>query len=164
MAFLFELFFEVRYFFLFGCQLIDAALAQLHLRNVEKVNGVFLQKLKPQITLKKVMSMRIKNVCARRLPDTLRMEIDGHLETLSGQELRQLFRRPGRVHLITELYFGELKLYLEKEYSAELEAVVSEKKLPVTLANEGDYINEYDFETPTVPFAYRIEPLKNFNG
>ena len=72
--------------------------------------------------------MRIKNVCARRLPDTLRMEIDGHLETLSGQELRQLFRRPGREHLITELYFGELKLYLEKEYSAELEAVVSEKK------------------------------------
>ena len=62
--------------------------------------------------------------------DVLRMEIDGHLETLSGQELRQLFRRLGRVHLITELYFGELKLYLEKEYSAELEAVVSEKNYP----------------------------------
>lgn len=52
MAFLFELFFEVRYLFLFGCQ------------------------------------------------------------------------------LITELYFGELKLYLEKEYSAELGAVVSEKNYP----------------------------------
>lgn len=68
------------------------------------------------------------------------------------------------VHLITELYSREIKLYLEKEYSAELEAVVSEKKLPVTLTIEGDYINKYDFETPSVPFAYRIEPLKNFNG
>ena len=31
--------------------------------------------------------------------------------------------------LITELYSGEIKLYLEKEYSAELEAVVSEKTI-----------------------------------
>lgn len=38
------------------------------------------------------------------------------------------------------------------------------KKLAVTLTKEGDYVNEYDFETPSVPFAYRIERLKNFTG
>lgn len=56
------------------CEL--AALAHLHLRNVDRISGIFLQQLQPEITLKKVMSLRVKNVCVRRLTDELRMDID----------------------------------------------------------------------------------------
>lgn len=56
------------------CEL--AALAQLHLPDVEKISGLFLKQLQPEITLKKVMSLRIKNVCARHFPNDLRMDVD----------------------------------------------------------------------------------------
>ncbi|MGB2365737.1 MAG: hypothetical protein ACPH5Z_05405 [Flavobacteriaceae bacterium] len=144
------------------CEL--AALAHLHLRNVDRISGIFLQQLQPEITLKKVMSLRVKNVCVRRLTDELRMDIDQKMEQLSPKSLRRLLGRPRRVHLITELYFGQLKLYLEKEYAVELETVKNRKKLPLSLFNEGDYINEYDFDNYSVPFAYRMEPLYKFNG
>lgn len=110
------------------------------------------------------MSLRIKNVCTRQLTNELRMDIDQKIEQLTPKKLRHLFGRPKRVHLITELYFGQLKLYLEKEYAIELETVKNRKNLPITLSNEGDYINEYDFDTYAVPFAYRMEPLYKFNG
>lgn len=121
------------------CEL--AALAHLHLRNVDRISGIFLQQLQPEITLKKVMSLRVKNVCVRRLTDELRMDIHQKMEQLSPKSLRRLLGRPRRVHLITELYFGQLKLYLEKEYAVELETVKNRKKLPLSLFNEGDYIN-----------------------
>ena len=144
------------------CEL--AALAQLHLRDVEKISGLFLKQLQPEITLNKVMSLRIKNVCARHLPNDLRMDVDQKIEQLDPKSMRQLFRHPRRVYLITELYYGQLKLYLEKEYAIELESVKKQKKLPLSLANEGDYTNEYDFDTHAIPFAYRMEPLYKFNG
>lgn len=121
-------------------------------------------KIKPSLNSKKIFSLRIKNVCARHLPNPLRMEIDEYLELLTNKELRKLLHRPRRVHLITELYFGQLKLYLEKNYATKIEATAKEQNLNLTLSNEGDYINEYDFDTYSLPFAYRMEPLHRFNG
>lgn len=144
------------------CEL--AALAHLHLRNVDRISGIFLRQLQPEITLQKVMSLRVKNVCMRQLTNELRMDIDQKIEQLTPKNLRHLFGRPRRVHLITELYFGQLKLYLEKKYAIELETVKNRENLPITLSNEGNYINEYDFDTYAVPFAYRMEPLYKFNG
>lgn len=144
------------------CEL--AALANLHLRNVEKVSGIFLNQLKPNLSSKKIFSLRIKNVCSRHLTNELRMEIDHHLEQLNTKEMRVLFLKPKRVNLITELYFGQLKLYLEKNYASEIEASAKEHNLNLTLFNEGEYINEYDFDTSSIPFAYRMEPLRRFNG
>ena len=92
------------------------------------------------------------------------MEIDHHLEQLNTKEMRALFLKPKRVNLITELYFGQLKLYLEKNYASEIEASAKEHNLNLTLFNEGEYINEYDFDTSSIPFAYRMEPLRRFNG
>lgn len=144
------------------CQV--AALAQLHLRNFEKVSGLFLQSLGAEWTEKKIMSMRIKSVCARVLPDPLRMKVDGMLEQLNAKQFRELIGPPGRVHLITELYYGALKLFIEKKFDAELQSSAQKNNVALTLVNEGEFINEYDFENTAVPFAYRLEKLKRFKG
>ena len=141
-----------------------AELAQMHLRNMEKVSGLFLQALGPEWTHKKVMSLRIQSVCARVMSNETRMEIDHFMEQLSAQQLRQLFGRPKRVQMITELYYGQLKLFIEKEFARQLETTSQQKQLSLQLSNEGEFINEYDFENTEVPFAYRMEGLKKFNG
>ena len=110
------------------------------------------------------MSMRIKSVCARVLPDPLRMKVDGMLEQLNAKQFRELIGPPGRVHLITELYYGALKLFIEKKFDAELQSSAQKNKVALTLVNEGEFINEYDFENTAVPFAYRLEKLKRFKG
>lgn len=57
-------------------------------------------------------------------------------------------------------------LYLKKQFDFQFPYTTAplEKTLHPLTANEGDYINEYDFDNYSVPFAYRMEPLYKFNG
>ena len=75
--------------------------------------------------------------------------------------------RGNSLELLEAIDLGETQVIFvtaHKEYAIELESVKKQKKLPLSLANEGDYINEYDFDTHAIPFAYRMEPLYKFNG
>ena len=144
------------------CEL--AALAQLEIGKVNKARSIFLQQIQPEIKLKKIISMKIEKVCVRILPNELRMNIDRALEPLSSKALRQLLGRPKRVHLISELYYGQLKMTLEKEVTTSLSLSDKGKNLPLDISKEGNTQMEYQFSTPEVPFAYRMEALEKFNA
>ena len=83
---------------------------------------------------------------------------------LTAKQFRELIGPPGWVHLITELYYGALKRFIEKKIDAELQSSAQKNNVALTLVNEGEFINEYDFENTAVPFAYRLEKLKRFKG
>ena len=144
------------------CEL--AALAQLEIDKVNKARGIFLQHIQSEMKLKKIISMKIEKVCVRVLPNELRMNIDRALESLSSKTLRQLLGRPKRVHLISELYYGQLKMIFEKEAAASLSLSDKGKNLPHEVSKEGNTQMEYQFSTPEVPFAYRMEALHGFNA
>jgi len=55
-------------------------------------------------------------------------------------------------------------LVIEKQYSTELEAIMKKSSLEVSGRSEGSHAVEYEFSQDNVPFAMRIERVRNFNG
>jgi hypothetical protein len=69
-----------------------------------------------------------------------------------------------RVYLITELYYGTIRLVIEKRYSTELESILKKADLEASGRSEGSHAVEYEFSHDNVPFAMRIEKVRTFNG
>jgi len=69
-----------------------------------------------------------------------------------------------RVFLITELYYGTIRILIEKQFSSELEASMKKVELSASGRSEGSHAVEYEFSHDNVPFAMRIERVRTFNG
>ena len=141
-----------------------AALAQMEWRSKYDIEGLLIQSIGPHWTREKIMSAHFKSISARVLPHETRMEIDDFLEPLSPKAFRAVLGKPKSVHMITELYYGQLKLFIGKKHETEFQNSLQKKNLNLTLTSRGSFINEYEFNNTTVPFAYRMEALKKFNG
>ena len=69
-----------------------------------------------------------------------------------------------RVFMITELYYGTIRMVVEKQYSTELDVLLQNTELEALSRIEGSHSVEYEFSHDNVPFAMRIERIRNFNG
>ena len=66
--------------------------------------------------------------------------------------------------MITELYYGNIRLVIEKQFSTELEAILQKASVETVNKAVGSHAVEYEFSHDNVPFAMRIERVWNFNG
>jgi hypothetical protein len=78
--------------------------------------------------------------------------------------MRLLFRNPRKVHLITELYYGNITIQVEKKYQTSFEQLISDAKWPIKLSLDAHNNFEYTFKHNDVPFACRMERVYRFNG
>jgi len=66
--------------------------------------------------------------------------------------------------MITELYYGTIKMVVEKQFSAELDVQLENIELTALSRSEGSHAVAYEFSHENVPFAMRIERIRTFNG
>jgi hypothetical protein len=66
--------------------------------------------------------------------------------------------------MITELYYGSIQLILNRNWKNELEAGLEKTDLDVVQTVEFGKSIEYTFDHKNVPFAMRLEKLREFNG
>jgi len=66
--------------------------------------------------------------------------------------------------MITELYYGTIRMVIEKQFSSELDTILRKSELEVLSMSEGSHAVKYEFSHDNVPFAMRIERVRNFNG
>ncbi len=66
--------------------------------------------------------------------------------------------------MITELYYGTIKMVVEKQFSTELDVQLENIELKALSRSEGSHAVEYEFSHENVPFAMRIERIRTFNG
>jgi len=148
--------------------LVDAHFAT---RNVD-VNVEFISELQhPQInkigsdfTSKKLSKFTFGNLQMREMDDLMRIKIDRFLEQMKAKHWNDYDGSIRRVYMITELYYGTIRILIEKQFSPELEASLVKANLQVTGRSEGSHAMEYEFSHDNVPFAMRIERVRNFNG
>ena len=100
----------------------------------------------------------------REMSDLTRIKIDGFLELMKATLWSDYDGSIRRVFMITELYYGTIRMVVEKQYSTELEAVLENVKLEAIHRTEGSHAVEYEFSHDNVPFAMRIERVRSFNG
>jgi len=93
--------------------------AQLAWIKIEKANSISLAVL-DHIGLgyekEYLLESKVTNLCVKVLRNKLRTELDHYLEQFSPSKLRKVFRNPKKVYLITELYYGNITLTLEKKH------------------------------------------------
>ena len=98
------------------------------------------------------------------MDDLMRIKIDRFLEQMKASRWSDYDGSIRRVYLITELYYGTLRMLIEKQFSTELEASMMKVDLQASGRSEGGHAVEYEFSHDNVPFAMRIERVRNFNG
>ena len=100
----------------------------------------------------------------REMDDLVRIKIDQFLEQMKASHWSEYDGSIRRVYMITELYYGTIRMVIEKQFSGEMEAILEKTELQVSGRSEGSHAIEYEFSHNDVPFAMRIERVRNFNG
>jgi len=100
----------------------------------------------------------------REMDDLMRIKIDRFLEQMKATRWVDYDGSIRRVFMITELYYGSIRMVIEKQFGPELEAILDQAGLQASARLEGSHAVEYEFSHDNVPFAMRIERVRTFNG
>jgi len=153
------------------CQKIKLAPAQLADKKVDvnseliaELQHPTLGKIEGNFKLDSISKFRFGELQVREMDDLLRVKIDQYLELMKAKKWQEYDGRIRRVNMITELYYGSIKLVVERALSGNLDAALEKSGVKFIARAEGSKSVEYEFAHEEVPFAMRIEKVKRFNG
>ncbi len=158
---------------LFGEENHNTTLIKAHLAsrtvdvNVEFVNELQhpkIGKITGEFRFEKLSKFTFGDIQVREMDDLMRIKIDKFLEQMKATRWSEYDGRIRRVFLITELYYGTIRMVIEKQFSTELDTILKETKLEILSRSDGSHAVEYEFSHDNVPFAMRIERVRTFNG
>ena len=135
--------------------------------NVEFVNELehpTIGKISGDFRTENLSKFTFGNLQMREMDDLVRIKIDHFLEQMKASHWSEYDGSIRRVYMITELYYGTIRMVIEKQFSGEMEAILEKTELQVSGRSEGSHAIEYEFSHNDVPFAMRIERVRNFNG
>ncbi len=135
--------------------------------NVEFINELQhpkIGKISGDFRTEKLSKFTFGNLQMREMDDLIRIKIDQFLEQMKASHWGEYDGSIRRVFMITELYYGTIRMVIEKQFSTELEAILKRADLQAMGKSEGIHVVEYEFSHDNVPFAMRIERVRNFNG
>ena len=131
---------------------------------VTTLENAVIDELQHKFELDKIDKFHFGNLQVKTMSNLNRIRIDNYLEILKKDKWRAYDGRIRRVFMITELYFGSVQLIMNKEVKNELETLLRKTDLKLVETIEFDKSVEYTFDHKMVPFAMRLEKLKEFNG
>lgn len=135
--------------------------------NVEFINELQhpkIGKISGEFRTEKLRKFTFGNLQMREMDDLVRIKIDRFLEEMKASRWNEYDGSIRRVFLVTELYYGTIRMVIEKQFSSELEAILEKTELNASAKSEGSHAVEYEFSHDNVPFAMRIERVRTFNG
>lgn len=123
-----------------------------------------LGKIEGEFKLESISKFTFGELQVKEMDDILRVKIDQYLELMKKQKWQEYDGRIRRVFMITELYYGSIKLVVEKSLSGQFDAALEKSGLTLVAKSDGSRSVEYEFAHEKVPFAMRIEAVRTFNG
>ena len=131
---------------------------------VSTLENPVINELGQGFELQKVSKFHFGQLQVKTMSNLNRIRIDNYLEVLKKDNWKAYDGKLRRVYMITELYFGSIQLILNRDFKNDLESSLEEASLELTQTVEFDGSIEYTFDHNKVPFAMRLEKLKQFNG
>lgn len=123
-----------------------------------------LGKIEGNFKLDSISKFRFGELQVKEMDDLLRVKIDQYLEVMKAKKWGEYDGKIRRVNIITELYYGSIKLVVERSLSGKLDAALLQSGINFASRAEGSKSVEYSFSHEEVPFAMRIEKVRTFNG
>jgi hypothetical protein len=149
-------------------ELVNAHFATRHVdvsvELIQELQHPKIHKISGEFMTEKMSKFAFQNLQMREMDDLMRIKIDRHLEQMKASRWKDYDGSIRRVYLITELYYGTIRILIEKQFSSELEASMKKVDLRASGKSEGSQAVEYEFSHDNVPFAMRIERVRTFNG
>ncbi len=123
-----------------------------------------LDLFKQDLSVEKEIDFSFGKLQVQVLSNTWRLKIAQHLAEITPTEWKKLFKRSRPVHMITELYYGNIIIFADRRISLDLDASLKRHyEKPLHKYTE-DNSNVYEFSHNQVPFAMRIEALEEFRA
>jgi hypothetical protein len=114
--------------------------------------------------LESVKKFSFGDLQVRAMTSLERVRIDEYLDILKKEKWDDYDGRIRRVFMITELYYGSVKVVIDRNMKGEFEAAMSTTNLELSAGSELSNSVEYSFSHQDVPFAMRIEKVKRFSA
>lgn len=107
------------------------------------------------------MKFTFSDIRYKELGFAERFMMDEKLDKIKEENWKDYDQGLRSAYLVTQLYYGTIKVYIKKEFSSEL-------NLPLkgfTLKNDisSNSVLEYEFNNSELPFAMKLEKVKHFN-
>ncbi len=148
--------------------LVDAQLAErtieVDLSLANTLENPKIGKLGHEIGIESIKKFTFGDIKTRSLSDLMRVTIDDFLEEIKKNRWDLYDGKIRRVFMITELYYGSIKLVIDKGVKNMVDASIPKIGMELKHEFEMDKSLEYTFDHQNVPFAMRIEMVKKFNG
>lgn len=112
----------------------------------------------------KVKKFTFGDLKAKVLSPLERVHIDENLDLLKKNNWDDYDGKVRRVFMITELYYGSLKIVIDNDVKADFEASIQHTDLELSAGLDYGRSSEYSFSHNNVPFAMRIERVKKFSA
>ena len=123
-----------------------------------------IHRISSDFKTEKLSKFTFGNLQMREMANLMRIRIDQMLEQMKASRWKDYDGNIRRVYLVTELYYGTIRILIEKQFTSELEASMKKVDLMASGKSEGSHAVEYEFSHDNVPFAMRIERVRTFNG
>lgn len=114
--------------------------------------------------LKNISKFSFGNLEAKTMSNLMRVRIDDYLEELKKKKWEKYDGSIRRVFIITELYYGSINLIVKQELKEKFTAAIKNSGLDISTETELGRSIEYTFDHRDVPFAMRLERVRDFNG
>ena len=131
---------------------------------VSTLENPMISGLGQNFDLENVSKFHFGKLQVRTMSNLNRIRIDNYLEVLKKDNWKTYDGKIRRVHMITELYYGSIQLILNSKWKNDLETGLQNTDLEITQTVEFGKSIEYTFDHKNVPFAMRLERLREFNG
>lgn len=117
--------------------------------------------LKNEVKAHKIEMFTFSNIQYKELEFADRAFINSKLDTIKAAHWDDYDQDLRRAFIITQLYYGTIKIYIKREFNQELNLSTKGFVLKNDIATNA--ILEYEFDNADLPFAMKLERVKHFN-
>jgi len=137
---------------------------EINIDLVTSLEQPLLGELGSTFKLKSIKKFSFGELKVRLMSPILRVQIDDYLEKLKVGNWKYYDGRIRRVFMITELYYGSIKIVIDKNVENDFTLAVKNKGMEISKDLELGTAVEYSFKHKNVPFAMKLEMIKGFTS
>ena len=120
--------------------------------------------LSHKFSLKSLKKFSFGDLKVRLMSPLLRIQIDNYLDQLKTHDWKYYDIKIRRVFMITELYYGRIKIVIDKSSKSDFAAAIKRSDLKIENESVLGSSIEYSFKHKEVPFAMKLEWVRGFTG
>lgn len=148
--------------------LLEANLAvtsvDINIDLVTSLDQPLVGELGSSFKLKSIKKFSFGELKVRLMSPILRVQIDDYLEKLKAGNWKYYDGKIRRVFMITELYYGGIKIVIDKNVINDFTLAVKNAGMEISKELELGTAIEYSFKHKNVPFAMKLEMIKGFTS